>query len=1389
MKQTKKQMFDITKRALSVFLVFLMLISVFPAVNITASATDRVVYFKNTNGFSTVNAYAWDSNNGNYKHLDEWPGREMTRVRNSDYYKIEVNSAANWIIFNGGKNADKTEDLALPSGNNPVYENGTWKMNFNENTLLSEEIVVSDSYDAETTCNFGPNIFAANATYFDYISDQEMSNGYLQPIQAGTEFNLSANNWYPFYKFNRVVKRVADSNGSWQYPLYFGNFCNVRGAYDGHNHGGDFLNAIDSWNNVSRFTYFVNNSNRGYMENGVLYDRGITAPNEVVQGLVNNKLSNGSLMATNGLKMPYFDTDFLRQTYNNDGYYDAGGHRIAKVYKSYFPFRVNQYNGCTTYAFDSTNANDNVYFTWNGTTPTAVNYASGTGYGVQDGLKYFMSQKDLDADPTVKLPAYGIFPFNNANGNNKGYKANNGNENLNYGFGVRIDIDFKVPAYGTLDGTPNGQPIMFNFSGDDDIWVFISDDNGNENLVLDLGGNHKMASGRINFKTLDATADRVFNKNTFGSLGAQTVKFNGGNHLNPNRIYHMSVFYMERGLIESNFKMDFTFRPVDNLFTTNKIVDTADVNSGIKDEVAKVDSFTITNTNTSENSAIANKAFTLDGEDKTTNGSGSYQIKHGQTAEFTNIAKVGSMLKVAESIPESIYKYSTSYVVTDVANSGRVVDKGNTLTTNAFKFQNTVTARQTTNFNVTYYNKPITSSLSLTKKAVKASNGETVDTQMSFPFTILLDLDGAGTAYDYKPYQLQYSISGEAGTYTTDKNAKFSIKAGQTLVFDGLPVNASYKFVEKVNEDAYTSEYTNNTYVGTIHEASRNNEVTFTNKLINSEPTYVALGAKKLLDEQSDFKQTFSFTLQEVDAAGNKIGTAQTKHNVNKTEAGAGNVIEFDAIEITKQSSNFVPKTMYVYGNGSTGSKWMNGVNNNPSANANAMQQVAEGVYEITFNNVAKGDNYTYAFSADGTTTHTWDCQGMFNGNNNIPLNVPEDNSVVTLQIDVSDFDFSNNSGDVTVTRTITPPDKASKKIYFDNKAGWSTVYIHYWKSGAPNSSSWPGEPMTRVSGTLYEAVIPDGMEGIVFNANKSPQTADLSVKYGYTYDNKSNTWSNEPTMIPGIPSTTSSTASNMAKTLAYSRYFEIAEVPDACVNTNVGDSFVYDSNKYYAVIDVSQSGSKITATTEYYKTLKDAVNGTATGKVKDITFHNYHDKGRMTITKVDNNGQPIKDDVKFALYKVAKDGDDISGLTPVATQTVLDGLAIFDNLDVYVSKGNYTESNYQWYCVVEIESKNGYAINSTKHYFMIPEVTETKDVKSDFEINGKKYNYVLKNGERIFNIKYRVVNAPLVVPHASGLGTAGFIYTGLSIIAIGATFFGIEMLVNRKKRRADLKN
>ena len=400
-----------------------------------------------------------------------------------------------------------------------------------------------------------------------------MSNTqWLKPIQAGTKnFGGAIDEWYPFYAFNReVVKAQADAHSDWAQPLYFGNFTDTNDAYkeSSHHQGGTdsygYGEATNSYN-VTRFSHIANNSDKSW-NNSIphVYDLYTS-----YQGLVNSSLdANGNLLLPNGQQAPYFNAS---ESGPLSGY--------AKVVNSSFPFKVTDVPGkdYKKYTFNSKNATDNVYFTWasdgSATYPTGVNYGAGTTYGVQDGLSRFMYNT---------ASGYGIFPFNNASNNYKGTKTN-ANENLNYGFGIKTQMKFRVPAPDESAGVNTASdPVYFDFTGDDDLWMYITDESGNSQLVLDMGGDHKESHGRVNFNTLKATVDKT------GTSGASAVK---NFTFDYSQTYTMTVFYMERGLIESNCKMEFTMTPLGNNFIVTEEIDTTKVNEGLKDVVTAISEF------------------------------------------------------------------------------------------------------------------------------------------------------------------------------------------------------------------------------------------------------------------------------------------------------------------------------------------------------------------------------------------------------------------------------------------------------------------------------------------------------------------------------------------------------------------------------------------------------------------------------------------------------------------------------------------------------------------------------------------------------------------------------------------------------------------------------
>lgn len=215
----------------------------------------------------------------------------------------------------------------------------------------------------------GKNIFGVTATYFDYMTDNEIDYGYLNRADGRQDT--------PFEKYlNKAIEIYSQTNNI-KNPLYFGNFYRW-----GDNSRYNFKNIVNNSAGLNNYWYSV---------------QGL-ASNE----LVNNQLYVPASNSSGAAQSPLFDSAWL-------GGYNSQGKELAKVFDSYFPFvsETDETTGITTYSFDSSGGgqksnSDNVYFTWDGTTPVAVNYGYGEEYAVSDGTGEF----------SVSGTGHGIFPFN-----------------------------------------------------------------------------------------------------------------------------------------------------------------------------------------------------------------------------------------------------------------------------------------------------------------------------------------------------------------------------------------------------------------------------------------------------------------------------------------------------------------------------------------------------------------------------------------------------------------------------------------------------------------------------------------------------------------------------------------------------------------------------------------------------------------------------------------------------------------------------------------------------------------------------------------------------------------------------------------------------------------
>lgn len=919
-----------------------------------SKATYKTVYVSNDDWKSLTKVYAtFDYNDAYEGTVELTKDTKDTKVSGSVVFKGEIPAGAllrfhpNEHNLNGASSAtsyptNSEYDGSGYSDNTATYvktARGEGWTKFSEIDNVNYGAVVENSFSDN------PNIVGVDATYFDYWSDMEQANGYLQCQGSDNMYN----HWYQFDNFNKYISDIAlDHQSDWKYPLYFGNMYKGDKHYDTFKTHAEKLTNINDFND--NYYYAVNNSN------GMAWGDGNY--NQSLQGLMYNTLdSKGNLQVANGVKAPYFDAEALSTATYNDK-------RVANVYKSSFPFRATtDSDGVTTYEFTSKNATDNIYFTWNGLTPTKINYGAGEQFGVHDELSKFAGGQD----------GYGVFPFNNTQ-NTSGGKGTNCN--LNYGFGVRLDIDFRVPKDGML---ADNKPVTFDFTGDDDLWVYIGEDptGANAELALDLGGDHKEAKGSINFNTMKATADDVFadyssssssttvtvpkdefwvktgdyasfclnvwqdksvakhnvdgyfvdpyetsdgfykfkkdrlgentevnfckwkNIGTGGkltenltltdlygkmwngdgtqytgdavlhhtNLGTVTKTINNGVQLDPNKTYHMVIFYMERGEAESNFSVNFTMTPANNDLKVTKALDTGDVVSEISDDLKANETFDYTIKENGKDTS--GKSYKLTKSDESTSSetlsNSGFTLKDNYIADFDNSFKTGNDMTVDESTNSSKLKYTTNW---ELVNNrvGSTIKSG--LTANSeFNLADPADKKAYAQLQLDYTNKIVTAPLEISKNVVDEGGTTDYDTSQQFTFAIALDFDGSGSTYDYKTYPLEYQLKekGASGDYSstayrTPLDGSFTIKKGESIKLLNIPVGATYKITEK-NVIGYVpykvgDQNFNGTFVGTLAKAG--NALNFINKV---NPTNIAISVNKTLDGQAYSGSKFGYTL------------------------------------------------------------------------------------------------------------------------------------------------------------------------------------------------------------------------------------------------------------------------------------------------------------------------------------------------------------------------------------------------------------------------------------------------------------------------------------------------------------------------------------------------
>lgn len=770
------------KRLLGIILTILMVVSVIPVQQVQpvkAAAGDTIpagttIYLR-PNAATTwikdnaVMAFKTSANNKQseivvmtkmYDGLT-WYGTTTAAATNIDFLRLNPNDtnqvwneAGTWPGLESGKNL---YTFALHTGVTPT---GMWTTYSNTGS--------------ETT-----SYFNVNATLVDYFNNGRVE----QPKNTlYNEGNMTGEKNAPYAKLNQWLSNLpgyalngvdSTDNVNAPVPLYFGDLLHTSQA------GG---NGNLSW--------YWKGANVAFGPNKE------TASKDVAQGIVGKNLDDGNLITSytneNGdpVKVPFFNED----AYPNQSKYMRFYNNLQ------FPFtKTTNDKGVSTYSFDS--AKNTVYYDYDN--------------------KKIVRNDDLKIHDASKENSIGYFPFNSTDPNPSA------KGNLNYGFGTQFTIPFTVTETGK---NVDGSDMEFNFTGDDDVWVYIDGA-----LVLDMGGAHNKAEGKINFAKQEATIRtgtsnaKLGNSLTVGGRtpaepnGNTTVKFenimvkkSGSEPVTLDKymkksgtVHELKMYYMERGMWNSNMSISYSFVPLPSGLTLSKTLDTTDVNAGLKNAVQGLDNFDFKiqkknlKTDEANYSDVDNLGYTLyyyddrtfpgqEAKDSTATFSSSYFASDFINTKDKNNSSAfyaGTGFKITESIPkDTILQYDenkTSWGVYDSVTSREAI-KNQKGTVATFDMGDANSSEMdVVNRYVNFVNTPKVGSLSVEK----IYNG-TAPKDKTFGFTVMVDLTG----HDYyDSYKLEYTGTQNG---TTDENGHFTLKVGDTVTFAGIPAGATYKVVE-----------------------------------------------------------------------------------------------------------------------------------------------------------------------------------------------------------------------------------------------------------------------------------------------------------------------------------------------------------------------------------------------------------------------------------------------------------------------------------------------------------------------------------------------------------------------------------------------------------------
>lgn len=604
-----------SKRSVSVLLTALMIISLFTVCMVGTTVTVGAVGVKIGDSTITLKASGWQNahvfvgNNGYTSHYKmsgsngvftvtfpsshEWTDADSYFFSDTNYNDLgdssgtgEGVSTVRTKLLSNTQNSlcsnliSKRDDDIIDGNVYTVDENGNVNVSSSSSTPSSSGWINATMYNYRTASQIADAMTKDGTLTEEQNYDVDSKNGQAKSIfdeSVYKPYNEAVTKWYQDQSTNGKVQ-VKTTDGTVKdvsvTPLYQGN---IRAG----NKAGDETGTLNWAKSYFNFVSVANGANRQDSADGA-------SINAAAVGLVDKTLSANGTIQQNGIELPQFSDAFMNA--------NAGSKIQSKYDNLKFETKVTK------------KASGNEWYSYN----SATDKNRSLDIANRQIKNYNNNEvKGCQNESGGQNAVAGYYPFNQSQPGDM--------SNITNCFGTRFDIDYAMP---NADGKVNNEEMQFNFTGDDDMWVYIDG-----HLVLDLGGSHAKASGSINLATMKVKYETGYYNATYDNFATaddrnsascayhEAEEFVIGSDVqkilkDTTRTHKMTIFYMERGLFDSNLSFDF-FLPQTNSLTVEQKTDTSAVNSALVNDTlqtANKDAFQTTIYSDSKSAASNNTA-------------------------------------------------------------------------------------------------------------------------------------------------------------------------------------------------------------------------------------------------------------------------------------------------------------------------------------------------------------------------------------------------------------------------------------------------------------------------------------------------------------------------------------------------------------------------------------------------------------------------------------------------------------------------------------------------------------------------------------------------------------------------------------------------------------